>query len=75
MGSYLDLGLYYEYKTIIILLFIFIIIEWLGRENQYAIEKMGLNWPKAARWSFYYVIAMAALLFSGQQQEFIYFQF
>lgn len=74
-GSYLDLGLYAQYKTIIILLTIFMVIEWFGRENQYAIEKIALNWPKPARWFFYYLIAMTALLFSGQQQEFIYFQF
>lgn len=57
------------------LIFFFVIIEWLGRENQYAIEKMGFNYPKLGRWSFYLLIAMLIFLFRGHNQEFIYFQF
>jgi alginate O-acetyltransferase complex protein AlgI len=60
---------------VIVFIFIFIIVEWLGRENNYAIEKLGFNWNKAVRWSFYYVIAMAIFLFAGKDQQFIYFQF
>jgi len=74
-GSYIMLSVYYEYIGIIVLLVVFIGIEWIGRENQYAIEKLMLNWPKLARWGFYFVLAMITLLYSGAQQEFIYFQF
>jgi len=53
----------------------FIMIEWMGRENNYAIEKLGLNWTTIYRWSFYYVIILLIILYSGRKQEFIYFQF
>ena len=62
-------------KTIFLLLFIFIAIEWLGRESEYAIEKFHLKLPKPIRWAFYYIIAMIIFLFQGSPQQFIYFQF
>jgi D-alanyl-lipoteichoic acid acyltransferase DltB (MBOAT superfamily) len=62
-------------KTIFLLLLIFLSIEWLGRENEYAIEKLHVRLPKPIRWAFYYVIAMIIFLFQGSPQQFIYFQF
>ena len=59
----------------IALIFIFMIIEWAGREHQYALARFGLNWYKPARWAFYYVIVLAVFLFMGKEQQFIYFQF
>lgn len=62
---------------IIFLVLIFILIEWVGREQEYALEKLGLNWNRALRWFFYYciVISIFISMFEGQTQEFIYFQF
>jgi alginate O-acetyltransferase complex protein AlgI len=57
------------------LLLFFIIIEWLGRENQYALQRFGLKWPKALRLSFYYLLIILIFAFMGKEQEFIYFQF
>lgn len=57
------------------LLITFIVIEWLGREEQYAIAKTGLRWPMVARWAFYYAIVIAIFEFRGISQQFIYFQF
>jgi alginate O-acetyltransferase complex protein AlgI len=57
------------------LLIAFVIMEWLGREQQYAIAKTGLHWPKALRWVFYYVIIIVIFEFRGISQQFIYFQF
>jgi len=57
------------------LIFIFILIEWLGRENQYAIEKLGLKAPRLIKWAFYYALVLAILFFAGSEQQFIYFQF
>jgi len=54
---------------------LFIIIEWIGRQNQYAIAHFGLSWPKPLRWSFYYLIIAAIFYFNGVEQQFIYFQF
>lgn len=62
-------------KSIFILLTFFISIEWLGRENQYAIENINLKFPTIIRWGFYYAIAMMIFLFAGKEQQFIYFQF
>jgi D-alanyl-lipoteichoic acid acyltransferase DltB (MBOAT superfamily) len=58
-----------------ILMLLFIIIEWAGREQQYALAKMGLNWHKQLRWAVYYTIVFAILYFGGKEQQFIYFQF
>ncbi|MBC7605482.1 MAG: MBOAT family protein [Burkholderiales bacterium] len=57
------------------LLVAFIVMEWLGREEQYAIAKTGINWPKPLRWIFYYVIVIVIFEYRGISQQFIYFQF
>jgi alginate O-acetyltransferase complex protein AlgI len=63
-------------KPILILLaIIFLVIEWLGREDQYALANFGVKWPKAMRLAFYYLIVLAIFLFAGGEQQFIYFQF
>ncbi len=53
----------------------FLIIEWKGRENEYAIEKMALRWHLVFRWGFYFFLIFLLFIFSGKEQEFIYFQF
>lgn len=58
-----------------ILLFVFIFIEWIGRERQYAIAYLGATWNPAYRYIFYYAIISAIFLFGGKEQQFIYFQF
>ena len=62
-------------KTVVLLVCCFIFFEWLGRRNQYAIEKLGINWKPIYRYGFYYLILLAIIFLGGQQQEFIYFQF
>ncbi|QCE40116.1 MBOAT family O-acyltransferase [Psychroserpens sp. NJDZ02] len=64
-------------KPIVVLLFVFIIIEWLGRGQQHALANLGLKWFRSFRWAFYCVILFCVFYFhfSGKQQEFIYFQF
>lgn len=59
----------------IILLIIFIMIEWLGREGQYAISNFGANWKRHWRYAFYYAIIIAIFIFGAKEQQFIYFQF
>jgi D-alanyl-lipoteichoic acid acyltransferase DltB (MBOAT superfamily) len=61
--------------TTIILSCIFIIIEWLGREDEFGISSIGLNWQRPFRWLFYYSIIFTILVFEGKEQAFIYFQF
>ena len=62
-------------RSTIVLMILFIVIEWLGRNEQFAIEKLGLHWKKPIRYVFYYSIILAIFLFMGEQQQFIYFQF
>ena len=62
-------------NEIVWLVVAFIIIEWLGREDQYAIEKMGFAWKKPVRIAFYYFILLIIFMFAGAGKEFIYFQF
>jgi alginate O-acetyltransferase complex protein AlgI len=74
-ASFFALGIYWKYKTIILLISIFILIEWIGREGQYAIANMGIKWKRPIRYAMYYAIIIAILWFGGKEQQFIYFQF
>lgn len=62
-------------RNILLLICSFIFVEWLGRENQYAIEKLGMKWYRPLRYALYYAIVLAIFWFAGKEQEFIYFQF
>ncbi|WP_426276306.1 MBOAT family O-acyltransferase [Chryseobacterium sp. S-02] len=76
--SPLELPAFEEKKKAIVtlaLIVIFMLIEWKGRENQYAIEKLGLHWKKPIRYAMYYAIIIAIFWFGGNVQQFIYFQF
>jgi len=57
------------------LLIIFICIEWFGRKNEYAIEKLFIKTSVKIRWSFYYILILLIYLYGGEEQQFIYFQF
>ncbi len=61
--------------SLLILIPVFIMVEWFGREQQYAIAKFGNEKSKWIRWSFYYLLVVAIFYFAGGEQEFIYFQF
>ena len=61
--------------NLLVLLIIFMVIEWLGRQEQYAIEKIGLKWKSTFRYAFYYAIIIAIFWLAGKDQQFIYFQF
>ena len=60
---------------ILMLIVVFLLVEWIGRKEQYAIEYLGLKWPKTITWSMYYLIILAIFYFMGEEQQFIYFQF
>ena len=61
--------------SLVILIVFFTVVEWMGREQQYALEQFGLKWKKWIRWLFYYILAILIFAFSGNAREFIYFQF
>ncbi|WP_313807978.1 MBOAT family O-acyltransferase [Flavobacterium sp.] len=62
-------------KTVIGYIVLFIMIEWFGRNNAYAIEKFVFGWKRIYRISFYSLIALIILYYYGKDFEFIYFQF
>ena len=62
-------------KGFIEIVAIFMIVEWIGREQKYAIENWGFKFPKPVRWGFYYLLAFAIFYYAGSKQQFIYFQF
>lgn len=61
--------------NLILLITVFVFIEWLGREGQYAISNLGIKWTPPLRYAMYYAIIIAIFWFGGKEQEFIYFQF
>lgn len=61
-------------ETLLLIMF-FLIIEWNGREEQYATAQLGLKWRKPVRYAMYYSIFIALFWFGGKEQQFIYFQF
>jgi alginate O-acetyltransferase complex protein AlgI len=58
-----------------ILLVAFILIEWLQRDKQHALELTSIRFAKPFRWGLYYLIIISIIVFGGSQHEFIYFQF
>ncbi len=62
-------------KMLLLLIVLFLSIEWFGRQQQYAIEKVEIIMPRAVRWFFYFGIILLLFIFQGKEQAFIYFQF
>jgi hypothetical protein len=61
---------------VFLLMILLVVIEWLGREDNYALEGIGqkVN-SRALRWLFYYFILALIIIYWGEQRLFIYFQF
>ena len=59
---------------ILILIGIFLVIEWLGRNDKFALEKV-LNNVKLIRILIYIILISFLFLFATKPQDFIYFQF
>jgi D-alanyl-lipoteichoic acid acyltransferase DltB (MBOAT superfamily) len=60
---------------ITVLLFFFLVVEWIGRKEQYAIEKCLIRIHYSLRWSFYLILLVMIFTFGKDANEFIYFQF
>ena len=62
--------------NVIVLVVFFILLEWIGRRNQYAIEQFLRIKPRVVKWGFYMLLIFLLFVFRAKnQQEFIYFQF
>ena len=60
---------------IILIILLFFIIEWTGRQSEHTLQRIGLKWKVGFRWAFYYMILYSIILFATEPKEFIYFQF
>lgn len=60
---------------VILLTMLFMIMEWVGRNGEYAIEHLGVNWNRSKRWLVYFLIIAFIFIFDGEEQQFIYFKF
>jgi|TARA_B110000967_G_scaffold756_1_gene734 alginate O-acetyltransferase complex protein AlgI len=54
---------------------VLVVIEWWGRREEFAIDKLHLRMKPYARYIFYYSLLFSILWLGGEEQEFIYFQF
>ena len=50
-------------------------VEWIGRKDQFGLEKLGIKWQPVFRYAMYYAILLLIFLSMGKEQIFIYFQF
>lgn len=61
--------------NVFILILIMLVMEWLGREKDYALQNMYGIKSKAFRWLIYASILVIILILGATPQTFIYFQF
>ena len=68
---------YWDFKfTPFILIAVFLIIEWIGKNDQFAIEKIGENWGRYFNITFLIAVVFFVLSFmQTKQSPFIYFDF
>lgn len=52
-----------------------IAVEWLGRNDKYALEHIDVIRYKSVRIAFYYGLTLIIMNFSNSEEQFIYFQF
>ena len=60
----------------ILSLLLFLLIEWIGRNQQYAIANLGQKWRNELRWTFYALLVFSIFYLGNfNENAFIYFQF
>lgn len=65
-----------EFLTAVLLILLFIGIEWGGRSNKYAIENIVKNKKRILRWAIYAgIIFLIVMYMPAKSTPFIYFQF
>lgn len=62
--------------VVFVILVMFVLMEWRGRENQYAVETFGLSRKRPVKYALYYGIVLLIVLYGNfNENQFIYFQF
>jgi alginate O-acetyltransferase complex protein AlgI len=59
---------------ILFIVAIFFIVEWFGREGNFALSRISI-FPTSFSWSVYFGLILLMFIFQGKEQAFIYFQF
>jgi D-alanyl-lipoteichoic acid acyltransferase DltB (MBOAT superfamily) len=62
-------------KRIILLIILFVLVEWIQRRRQFVLDLSKTQMPIWSRWGIYYFILFMIWQLGAKQQEFIYFQF
>lgn len=62
-------------EDLVIPIVLFFLIEWIGREQEYAIADFVKSWKKPFRYVFYLALIICLFWFGGKEQQFIYFDF
>ena len=76
-GSFVGASCFADTKRsleVFLLIALFILVEWFGRNDKFAIEKIIFK-LNSFRYFVYYAIIITILWFIGKEQQFIYFQF
>ena len=60
---------------LILVIFIFTLIEWFGRTEQFAIANLKIYKYSILRYSFYFLLITFLFVMGGSIEQFIYFQF
>ncbi len=61
-------------SDLFVLILMFMVLEWIGRKHEFPLQNI-LFKNRVLRWAFYIFLILIIIIFSGKQQEFIYFQF
>ncbi len=61
--------------VLVVLILIFLVVEWIGRTKEHGLEVLALTWKREYRISLYYVLLLLIFIFGVKAQSFIYFQF
>ena len=63
-------------RVLLFLILFFFVLEWLGRDQEYAIARLGLKRRRPLRWILYYALTFSILYSMRiEPQQFIYFSF
>ena len=60
---------------VLALIVVFLLVEWLGRSEEFALSNLDKKTSAVGRYAIYYAILICLFYFSGEPQAFIYFQF
>lgn len=61
--------------VVVLLILIFVTMEWLGRTSNHVLENLHTHFPRWINWGIYLLILFVITIYAGKPQSFIYFQF